>query len=72
MKKQKHQILFLALLGAYFLLNGLIVRNNNLDLETRIKELQNEGYTLKASEKIAKVELNLLPVDEEYTALIED
>jgi hypothetical protein len=32
----------------------------------------NEGYTEKAATKIAKVELRLLPVDEDYISLMED
>jgi len=42
------------------------------DWKIQAIELQNEGYSVKASEHIAKVENGLLPVDAYYMALIED
>lgn len=82
MKKLKTHYAILIVISAYFLLNGLIPRKEEIIVqygqnefhswELYAKELQSEGYTKKASELIAKVEFKLLPVNEEYKGLIED
>jgi hypothetical protein len=71
MKKLKTQYIILSLIAAYFLLNGFIPRPNEV-LTAKVAYLMNEGYTEKAATKIAKVELRLLPVDEDYISLMED
>lgn len=82
MQKLKTQIAIGVLITAYFLFNGCIPRQNEIVVQYGVNEfhswelyaneLQNEGYTPEASAKIAKVEFKLLPIDEEYTGLIED
>ena len=82
MKKLKTHYAILTLMTAYFLFNGLIPRREEITVqygqnefyswELYAAELQSEGYTKKASELIAKVEFKILPVNQEYTALIED
>jgi hypothetical protein len=82
MKKLKTHYAILTIISAYFLFNGCIPRQNEITViygvnefrswELYAKELQNEGYTPEASAKIAKVEFGVLPIDEEYNALIED
>ena len=82
MKKLKTHYIILAVFTAYFLLNGLIPRKEEISVqygqnkfyswELYAKDLQEEGYSKKASEHIAKVEFKLLPIDKEYKALIED
>jgi hypothetical protein len=52
--------------GAVFEISEAVELNNKIDFYL------NEGYSLKASEHLAKVELNIIPVDAEYMALIED
>ena len=71
MKKLKTQYIILSIITAYFLLNGFIPRTNEV-LTAKVAYLMNEGYTEKAATKIAKVELRLLPVDEDYISLMED
>lgn len=71
MKKLKTQYIILTLITAYFLLNGLIPRKNEA-LQAKTAYLINEGYTEKAAEHIAKVDLKIIPIDAEYTALMED
>ena len=44
----------------------------NVKLNFRISELENIGYTLKASQKIAFTEFGIIKADREYKALIED
>lgn len=41
-------------------------------LELRTLELTEEGYSRDAAEHIAKVELGIIPPDNEYSALMED
>jgi hypothetical protein len=82
MKKLKTHYAIILLITAYFLFNGCLPRKSEIVVhygamqfyswELYATELQSEGYTLAASTKIAKVEFKLLPVDEDYTALIED
>lgn len=72
MKKLKTHYTILLLITAYFLFNGCISRSTQNAWQSYAIELQNEGYSVKASEHIAKVEFKILPIDEEYTALIED
>ena len=45
---------------------------DNVKLNFRITELQNIGYTLKASQKIAFVEFGIIKADREYNGLIND
>ena len=47
-------------------------RINNVKLNFRIAELQNIGYTLKASTKIASVEFGIIKADRKYKGLIND
>lgn len=42
------------------------------DWRTYAKELQSEGWSVHASEHIAKVEFKVIPEDEEYISYIED
>lgn len=41
-------------------------------LYDRVNELHEIGYSLQASQKIARVELGFEPMDKEYQGLIED
>ena len=82
MKKLKTHYIIITIITAYFLFNGCIPRKNEIVVtygqnefhswELYATDLQNEGYTKLASEKIAKVEFGVLPIDEDYTALKED
>lgn len=68
--KKRRQIIC-ALIMAYFIINILTPRNENI-LQQNTSFLINEGYQPHAAEHIAKVELGLIPADDFYTALIED
>jgi hypothetical protein len=70
MKKQKHQIIFLAIVAIYFIFNSCASQNNIW--QKQAIELQNEGYSIEAAQHIAKVENGIIPIDEFYNALIED
>jgi len=70
MKKQKTQIIFLAIVAIYFIFNSCVPREEVW--QKQAIEMQNEGYSIEASEHIAKVENGILPEDEYYNALIED
>lgn len=72
MQKQKTQIVFIVVVAVYFLFNGCLPRNEKKGWQLYAIELQNEGWSEKAAVKIAKVELGVFPVDEEYTAYKED
>lgn len=82
MKKLKTHYAIILIITAYFLFNGCIPRKSEIVVqygqnefhswELYATELQNEGYTPEASQKIAKVEFGVLPIDEDYTALKED
>jgi len=72
MKKLKTHYAIILIITAYFLFNGCIPREQEKDWQTYAIELQSEGYTIEASEKIAKVEFGVLPIDEDYKGLIED
>lgn len=72
MKKLKTHYIIITLIASYFLFNGCIVRKEINDWQKYAIELQSEGWSVKASEHIAKVEFKIQPIDEEYTALIED
>jgi uncharacterized membrane protein len=74
------KLLILAVLTVFI---GIIIitieRGNNTQFErmktrlnSRIAELSNEGYSLKASKHIAFVEFGMIPKDKEYNSLIED
>jgi hypothetical protein len=68
----KYQIAFLIVVGAYFLLNGLIPRNENINWQMYSNELQQDGWTKKAADHIAKVKYKLIPEDSIYTSYMED
>jgi len=70
--KAKTQITFIAIVAAYFLLNGFIPRKQNNVWESYAIELQNEGWSQKASTHIAKVEFKIIPEDSLYVAYMED
>lgn len=82
MKKLKTHYLILIVCSAYFLLNGCIPRteeiippkvSNNYEFwQLYAIDLQSEGYSIEASEKIAKTDYNIIPMDQEYNDLIED
>lgn len=72
MKKQKHQIIFIIILAAYFLLNGAIPRETKTNWKTLSKELQDEGWRQSAADHIAKVEFKIIPEDSLYIAYMED
>jgi hypothetical protein len=64
-------ILFICVIS--FVFGGIIIElSETVELNNKIDFYLNEGYSLKASEHLAKVELNIIPVDSEYMALIED
>jgi len=48
------------------------IQIDNVKLNFRIAELENIGYTKKASQKIAFTEFGIIKADREYKALIED
>ena len=70
--KAKYQIAFLIVVGAYFLLNGLIPRNENINWQMYSNELQQDGQTKKAADHIAKVEYKPIPEDSLYISYMED
>lgn len=69
--KLKTQYIILIVCFGYFLLNGLIPRNNAV-LTAKVSYLINEGWEPQAAEHIAKVELKMIPIDAEYKAYMED
>jgi hypothetical protein len=71
MKTLKTQYIILIVLACYFLLNGLMPRENEI-LSAKVSYLMNEGWHPKAAEHIAKVELKLIPEDALYIAYMED
>jgi hypothetical protein len=82
MKKLKTHYAIILIITAYFLFNGCIPRQNEIVVQYGVNEfhswelysneLQIEGYSRVSADKIAKVEFGVLPIDEEYTGLIED
>ena len=82
MKKLKTHYAIILLITAYFLFNGCIPRKQEITVQYGQFEfhswkpysnmLESEGYTKQEANKIAFVEFGLLPVDEDYTGLIED
>jgi len=70
--KAKPQILFIAIIGAYFLLKGFIPRKQINTWQIYAIELQNEGWSKKASEHIAKTEFKIIPKDSIYIGYMED
>jgi len=70
--KAKTQILFIAIVGAYFLLNGFIPRKHFNPWQIYAIELQEQGWSKKASEHIAKVEFKIIPEDSIYIGYMED
>jgi len=82
MKKLKTHYAILTIVTAYFLFNGCINRKSEITVQYGVNEfhswelysneLQIEGYSRVSADKIAKVEFGVLPIDEEYTGLIED
>jgi len=71
MKKQP-QIIFIIVLGIYFLFNGCLPRTEKKDWQLYAIELQGEGWSKEASEHIAKVEFKIIPEDSLYIAYMED
>ena len=64
-------ILFICVIS--FVFGGVVFElSETVELNNKIDFYMNEGYTAEASEHLAKVELNIIPVDAEYMALIED
>jgi DNA-directed RNA polymerase alpha subunit len=56
-----------------FVFGGVIIElSETVELNNKIAFYMNEGYSPEASEHLAKVELNIIPVDAEYMELIED
>ena len=72
MKKQKHQIIFIIICAAYFLLNGAIPREAKSEQQKQSEQLQAEGWSKKAADHIAKVELKIIKADSEYYGYKED
>lgn len=72
MKKLKTHNAILLLITAYFLFNGCITRSVETNWQSYAIELQSEGWSVEASEHIAKVEFKILPIDEEYNGYKED
>ena len=82
MKKLKTHYAIILLITAYFLFNGCLPRKSEIIVQYGQNEfrswqlyaidLQNEGYSIEASEKIAKTDYNIIPMDQEYNDLIED
>jgi hypothetical protein len=82
MKKLKTHYAIIILITAYFLFNGCIPRQKEIVVQYGVNEfyswelyaaeLQSEGYTKLAANKIAMVEFGVLPIDEDYKGLIED
>lgn len=71
--------IFILLMVTSFIIIFSINRYENYRFEkkvervnNRIKELLNEGYSLKASQHISAVENGMKPRDKEYNSLIED
>ena len=71
MRNLKKQQLIGCIILAYFILNGLIPRTNEV-LTAKVAYLMNEGYTEAVAEHIAKVELKIIPEDAEYSEYMED
>ncbi|TDD77156.1 hypothetical protein [Flavobacterium caseinilyticum] len=72
MKKLTTHYIILILIASYFMFNGCINRTPANDWKAYANDLQSEGWSIEAAEHIAKVEFKILPIDEEYTAYIED
>lgn len=82
MNKLKTHYFLLSIIAAYFLFNGCIDRTEETTVqygettfysyEAYAADLESEGYSEAAAAHIAKVEFKILPIDQEYTALIED
>lgn len=82
MKKLKTHYVIILVITAYFSFNGCIPRKSEIVVQYGVFEfhswelysnmLESEGYSKLASNKIALVEFGFLPVDEDYTGLIED
>lgn len=68
---KKLLIIFITVTTTYFFV-GRSALNTHPLLNAKIEYLQNEGYTKTAAVHIAKVELKLIPEDDEYTSLMED
>jgi len=71
MKKLRTHYIILILTASYFMFNGCLPRETN-NWQKYAIELQSEGWSVKASEHIAKVEFKILPIDEEYNGYKED
>lgn len=67
--------LFIVVISVLLLSCNTTKKTTQIDKEKlnfRIAELQNIGYTLKASQKIAFTEFGIIKADQEYKALLED
>ena len=69
-------ILLFTIIASFILLSCNTIKKttqiDNVKLNFRIAELQNIGYTLKASQKIAFTEFGIIKADREYNGLIND
>ena len=73
MKTLKYLLIGVIFSAICFAFGGLVFElSETVELNNKIDFYMNEGYTAEASEHLAKVELNIIPVDAEYMALIED
>ena len=68
--KLKPQIVFIVIVAMYFLINGFLPREEKWQVDS--KNLQEIGYSVQASNHIAKVENGIVPIDAEYVGLMED
>lgn len=68
----KTQNLFLTFVVVIFLNSCCNIKTEKKVYQDRAIELQNEGWSKKASLHIAKVEAGLIPEDEEYKGYMED
>jgi hypothetical protein len=68
----KTQDLFLTLVAVIFLNSCYIFKTDKKVYHKRAIELQNEGWSKKASEHIAKVEFKIIKEDSLYISYMED
>ena len=68
----KTQNLFLTIVVAIFLNSCCNIKTEKKVYQDRAIELQNEGWSKKASLHIAKVEFKIIPEDSLYISYMED
>lgn len=70
---KKYNIILILYIGLLLML-GYKVYQDEIEIRklNRIEYLINEGYSIEASKHITDVEFSVIPVDFEYTALMED